>query len=328
MRSLQSYIRGIRNPAAYHGHGVTRNFFEGWYFKIVSEDKSQAWAIIPGIFRGLGGSSKDEAFIQVLDGKTGRSWYHEFDPLDFKASDKVFAVWVGDNHFGSNGATLNLPQLQGELKITSELAPWPVTLSSPGIMGWYGLVPFMECFHGLVSFQHSLAGELVVEGERQNFDGGTGYIEKDWGKNFPAGYIWMHSNHIQGSPNTSLVASVAIIPWLASEFRGFIVGLHHNGRLHKFTTYNKSKELELKVDDSHIHWTLSGPDGELTLSAERVRGGLLHAPLREAMHKRVEETLDGKIQLRLTENGKTLLDSTADIAGIEVFGEIDKLLRI
>ena len=328
MRSLPSYLRGIRNPAAYHGHGVTKNFFEGWYFKIVSADKSQAWAVIPGIFRGLGGSSKDEAFVQVLDGKTGRSWYHVFDPLDFKASDTEFDVWVGENHFGSTGATLHLPQLQGEIKITSQLKPWPVTLSSPGIMGWYGLVPFMECFHGLVSFHHTLEGELKVEGKTESFDGGKGYIEKDWGKNFPSGYIWMHSNHIEENPESSLVASVAIIPWLTGEFRGFIVGLHHNGRLHRFTTYNKSKEELLKVDDSHITWKLSGADGELELKAERKRGGLLHAPLREAMHQRVEETLDGVIQIKLTENGKTLLDSTADIAGLEVFGDIEKLLRI
>jgi tocopherol cyclase len=327
MRSLPSYLRGIRNPAAYHGQGVRTNFFEGWYFKIVSADKSQAWAIIPGIFRGLAGKG-DEAFVQVLDGKTGRSWYHVFDPLDFKASDREFDVWVGENHFHSKGATLKLPQLSGEISITSKLTPWPVTLTSPGIMGWYGLVPFMECFHGLVSFGHELSGELMVEGQPASFAQGRGYIEKDWGKNFPSGYIWLHSNHIADNPDTSLVASVAIIPWLTGEFRGFIVGLHHAGRLHRFTTYNRSKEEQLTVDDSHINWRLSGPDGTLELRAERKRGGLLHAPLRTAMHQRVEETLDGKIEIRLTEAGKTLLDSTAEIAGMEVFGDIEKLLRI
>lgn len=328
MRSLQSYIRGIQNPAAYHGHGVTKEFFEGWYVKLVNAEKDQAWAVIPGIFRGIGNSNRDEAFVQVLDGKTGRSWYHRFDPADFKASDREFDVWVGKNHFHSRGATLQLPQLKGEIEYSTALEPWPVTPFSPGIMGWYGLVPFMECFHGLVSFQHELKGELKVEGEPQNFSGGKGYIEKDWGRNFPSGYIWIHSNHFAENPNTSLVASVAIIPWLTGEFRGFIVGLKHNGRLHKFTTYNKSRERQLKVDDSHIHWKLTGQDGELELKAERKRGGLLHAPLREAMHQRVEETLDGKVQIKLTVDGKTLLDSTAEISGIEVFGDIDKLLRI
>ena len=328
MRTPLGYLNGIKHPEAFHGKGKTKNFFEGWYFKIVSEDQSQKWAVIPGIFRGLGGSSKDEAFVQVLDGSTGRSWYHVYPVEQFQASDTSFDVTVGDNHFSASGATLNLPQLQGRVEIISELKPWPVTLASPGIMGWYGLVPFMECFHGIVSFSHSLAGELKVEGKQISFDSGKGYIEKDWGRNFPSGYIWLHSNHLAGREDASLIASAAIIPWLGKPFRGFILGLHHSGKLHSWTTYNKSKEEWLKIDDTHINWKVSGPSGELELKAERKRGGLLHAPLREAMHKRVEETLDGVVEVTHTQGGKSLLSATASTSGMEVFGDIERLLRI
>jgi hypothetical protein len=328
VRTPQSFLNGIKHPEGFHGNGKTRNFFEGWYFKIVSEDQKQKWAIIPGIFRGLGGSSRDEAFVQVLDGSTGRSWYHVYPVYEFSASETAFDVTVGENHFSSAGATLNLPQLKGRLEITSEFKPWPVTLASPGIMGWYGLVPFMECFHGIVSFSHSLKGNLEVEGKNASFDNGKGYIEKDWGRNFPSGYIWLHSNHLQESPDASLIASAAIIPWLGKPFRGFILGLHHSGQLHSWTTYNKSKEEWLKIDDTHINWKVSGPSGELELKAERKRGGLLHAPLREAMHQRVEETLDGVVEVKHTKDGKTLLHSTATTSGMEVFGDIERLLRI
>ena len=328
MRTPLAYLNGIKHPEAFHGNGKTRNFFEGWYFKIVSEDQSQKWAVIPGVFRGLGGSSKDEAFVQVLDGSSGRSWYHVYPVDQFKASDTSFDVTIGDNHFSSKGATLNLPQLQGRIEITSELKPWPVTLASPGIMGWYGLVPFMECFHGIVSFSHSLAGELKVEGKQISFNSGKGYIEKDWGRNFPSGYIWLHSNHLALREDASLIASAAIIPWLGKPFRGFILGLHHSGKLHSWTTYNKSKEEWLKIDDTHINWKVSGPSGELELKAERKRGGLLHAPLREAMHKRVEETLDGVVEVTHTQGGKILLSATATSSGMEVFGDIERLLRI
>ena len=328
MRTPQSFLNGIKHPEGFHGNGKTRNFFEGWYFKIVSEDQKQKWAIIPGIFRGLGGSSRDEAFVQVLDGSTGRSWYHVYPVYEFSASETAFDVTVGENHFSSAGATLNLPQLKGRLEITCDFKPWPVTLASPGIMGWYGLVPFMECFHGIVSFSHSLEGNLEVEGKNESFEGGKGYIEKDWGRNFPSGYIWLHSNHLQESPDASLIASAAIIPWLGKPFRGFILGLHHSGQLHSWTTYNKSKEEWLKIDDTHINWKVSGPSGELELKAERKRGGLLHAPLREAMHQRVEETLDGVVEVKHTKDGKTLLHSTATTSGMEVFGDIERLLRI
>ncbi len=328
MRTPASYLRGIQHPEGFHGNGKTRNFFEGWYFKIVSEDQSQKWAVIPGIFRGLGGSSRDEAFVQVLDGSTGRSWYHVYPVEEFKASETSFDVRVGDDHFSSKQVKLNLPQLKGELKITTELKPWPVTLASPGIMGWYGLVPFMECFHGIVSFSHQLEGRLEVEGKQQNFTNGKGYIEKDWGRNFPSGYIWLHSNHLKNYEDASLIGSAAIIPWLGKPFRGFILGLHHGGKLYSWTTYNKSKEELLTIDDSHISWKVSGPSGELELKAERKRGGLLHAPLREAMHQRVEETLDGVVEVKHTKDGQVLLESTATTSGMEVFGDIERLLRI
>jgi hypothetical protein len=110
--------------------------------------------VIPGVFRGILGEHgrRDEAFVQVLDGSTGRSWFHTYRLEEFAASSTGFDVRVGPNHFDSSGVTLDLPQLKGRLDFTSALEGWPVTVGSPGIMGWYGLVPFMECYHGIVSF--------------------------------------------------------------------------------------------------------------------------------------------------------------------------------
>ena len=356
MRTPAAFLRGVRHPEAFHGRGVGSGFFEGWYIKLVSADRAQRWAVIPGVFRGLatgddGGGTRDEAFVQVLDGLTGRSWYHRFPAEALVASDDGFDVRIAGNHFSPDGVTLDLPQLRGRIDYTSPLEPWPVTVREPGIMGWYGLVPFMECFHGIVSFGHGLAGTLEVEGAATSFDGGRGYIEKDWGKAFPAGYVWLASNHIDASAGlsasatgdgtdapalserqrdeASLIASVAIIPWLGGSFRGSIIGFRHGGRLHKWTTYNRSKERRLIIDDTHVRWTVEGPDGVLELDAERVRGGLLHAPLRTAMHQRVEETLDARVAFRhLDHDGTVLLEGTAECAGLEVYGDTDRLLAI
>jgi hypothetical protein len=187
----------------------------------------------------------------------------------------------------------------------------------------------MECFHGIVSFGHELGGNLLVEGSEKSFGSGRGYIEKDWGRGFPSGYVWLQSNHFESDPEASFVGSVAIIPWLGSAFRGYIVGLKHSGKLHKWTTYNRSKESLLKIDDSHVTWQLSGPDGRLELKAERVAGGLLHAPLRTAMHQRVEETMLANVSVRhLSNSGEVLFDSVGDCAAMEVFGDLERLLAI
>lgn len=327
MQSPFGFIRGVAHPEAFHGNGKSGGFFEGWYVKIVSADLSQRWAVIPGIFRGLE-STEDMAFVQILDGLTGRSWFHQFPISEFEAATDRFEVRVGKNRFNSSGVHLELPQLEGDLSYTDNLDPWPVTLTEPGIMGWYGMVPAMECFHAVVSFGHGLSGSLSVEGMATDFGSGRGYIEKDWGKAFPAGYVWMASNHLEGAPEASLIASVAIIPWLKSAFRGFIIGFKHDGKLHKWSTYNRAKEIELVIDDSHVRWALEGKHGRLELRAERVRGGLLHAPLRTAMYQRVEETLDATVEIRHTDAlGNVLYEGKAVCAGLEVFGDIKKLLE-
>ena len=328
MFSPKNYLTGVLHPEGFHGKHKTNNFFEGWYIKLVSADQSQKWAIIPGIFRGLQGSEVHEAFVQVLNGSTGRSWYHRYPIGEFEAATDRFDVTVGGNHFSPTAITLDLEQLKGQLGMTTPLKPWPVTLASPGIMGWYGLVPMMECFHGIVSFDHQLQGELLVEGQTQSFDAGKGYIEKDWGKNFPAGYLWLHSNHLESDPEASLVSSAAIIPWVGNSFRGFIMGFSHSDKLHSWTTYNKSKELKLEIQDEHIEWVVEGPSGRLELYAERKRGGLLHAPLRDQMHQRVEETMDTTINLNHTKNNQVLRSGTMTSGAMEVYGDIEKLLRI
>ena len=326
MRSPWARFVGVQHPEGFHGVGVRRGFFEGWYVKLVSADLGQRWAVIPGIFRGMA-DGRDEAFVQVLDGLTGRAWYHRFETAEFAAAPDRFDVRVGPNHFTAHRIVLDTEQLRGELAITSPLDPWPVTFREPGIMGWYGHVPFMECFHGVVSFGHSLDGYLSVEGESASFAGGRGYIEKDWGKAFPAGYIWLASNHIDADPTAALIGSVAIIPWLGGAFRGFIVGLKHGGQLYRWTTYTRARERQLEIDDTHVRWTIEGRDGRLELEIERARGGLLKAPQRTAMLERVEETLDATVHIRHTaRDGRVLLEGTASASGLEIVGDIDRLL--
>ena len=327
MFSIKNYLTGVMHPEGFHGQNKTKNYFEGWYFKFVSDDLKQKWAVIPGVFRGLQGSNTHEAFVQVLDGATGQSYYITYPVEQFKAAGNKFEVQVGPNSFSPEGATLDAGPLKGTIEITSPLKPWPVTFAKPGIMGWYGMVPMMECFHGLVSFHHTITANLEIEGRQVSFEG-KGYIEKDWGKNFPSGYIWLHSNHLDSDSEASLVSSAAIIPWLSASFRGFIMGFHHSGRLHSWTTYNKSKEDYLVIDDSHIKWQVTGPDGTLKISAERKRGGLLHAPLKTAMHQRVEETMDAEFDVRHEIDGVVVKEGKMKAAAMEVFGDIERLLAI
>lgn len=315
------------HPEGFHGRTRARPFFEGWYVKLVTKDLSQRWAVIPGVFLGTTGDG--EAFVQVLDGATQRSWYHRVPLRDFQAEEGRFDVRVGGCRFSSAGIELegDLP-LRGRLRFATPLQPWPVTLRSPGIMGWYAWMPFMECYHGVVSFSHGLTGVLEIEGREVRFDGGDGYIEKDWGQAFPSAYVWAQSNHFS-TPGTCVLGSAAIIPWLRSSFRGFIAGVWHERRLYRFATYTGAKLERLELDDTHVRMTWTDRAHRLELVTERRRGGLLHAPIRTEMHRRVEESMDGELYVRLTtRGGAVLLDDTGKAASLEVHGDLDRLLTM
>lgn len=296
--------------------------------KLVSVDRTARLALIPGLFRSDDGV--EEAFVQVLDGASGRSWYIPYPAEEFRAASGRFGVAVGRNRFTAAGAVVDLEapglRLRGRVGIVDALDKWPVTLRSPGAMGWYAYVPAMECYHGVVSFGHRLSGSLEFNGEQVDFTAGRGYIEQDWGQAFPSGYIWMHSNHF-ADPSVSLMGSVALIPWVRSQFRGLLIGLRAGSDFYRFATYTGASTELLEVDDEHVVWVVGDRAGRrLELRAERVGGALLHAPVRTEMHKRVEETLDATIHVRLTQGGQTILADTGSVGGLEVHGDISSLL--
>lgn len=315
------------HPERYHGHGRKPPFFEGWYFKLVDAAAQHRYAIIPGIFLS-DDPTRHHAFIQVLDGLTGQATYHRYPADQFWAAADKFAVRVGQSYFSAEKIILNLDDdqrtLRGEISLHGT-TPWPVRWHSLGIMGPFGWIPNMECNHGVVSLDHALAGELVLDGRRMDFTGGRGYIEKDWGASFPAGYVWMQSNHF-ATTGTSFVGSIAVIPWLRWAFPGFIIGLWHKGELHRFATYTGARTTHLHITDERVEWEVATRRETLAITAHRAAGGLLLGPTRENMSDRVGETMLATLELRLTTaDGRLLLDSTGHHAGLEVHGDTARL---
>jgi hypothetical protein len=327
---MLSRLRATLDPARYHGSGAGRPFFEGWYFKVVDSTETARYAIIPGVFYGRD-PAKDHAFIQLLDGATGQVTYTSFPVEQFRSSGNRFAIAIGPNRFSANEVSLALQgpdtTVQGRLRFL-ETNPWPVSLLSPGIMGWYAWVPFMECYHGVVSLDHPIEGSLTMDGREIDFEGGRGYIEKDWGRSFPAAWIWCQSNHFQ-RPGTSLTASLAVVPWLRGAFPGFTVGLWHGRRLYRFATYTGARTELLRVADKEIDWVVADRRHRLELHLARASGGLLQAPTGVDMDRRIAESLSATVALRLLALGgpapKVVFEGTGRHAGLEAAGDLARL---
>jgi len=320
---LFNKVHAFFNPEQFQGWGKTKNYFEGWYFKVVNADATKAFAFIPGIAMDAAGNK--HSFIQVLDGKKQTAGYHRFAADDFYSLPKNFRVSIQNNSFTESGIQLSLPGLTGELQFTGNI-PWPKPWYSPGIMGPYAFVPFMECYHGIVSMDHRVGGMIIVNGETIDFTNGRGYIEKDWGRSFPSAYFWMQSNHFS-LPGISLKCSVAKIPWVRSSFVGFIAGIWLHNRLIKFTTYNQSKLITSFADEKKIKIVLENKQYRLEILAHRDAATELASPVRGFMEGRIEESMTSAIDVLLTDNKtkEILLNDTGKNAGLEVAGRIEEI---
>lgn len=327
-------LRNIWHPENFHLHhrvGAGAPCFEGWYFKLVDAQGSQPYAIIPGVFLG----ADAHAFIQLLNGRAGTTAYHRFPLSSFHADTAIFDVQIGRSRFTRSGIDLDInahetsagQAAQGTIRF-STWNGWPVTRFSPGVMGPYSFMPFMECNHGILSMDHALSGELCVSGTSTSFDGGRGYNEKDWGRGFPSAYVWAQSNHF-GEDGISISASVARIPWLTGSFRGYLVGFLLRDKLYRFTTYTGAKIEHIEVNDHSYRLIVSDKTHRLELSATKAAGAVLHAPYEKQMIERVAETMTSRVDLRLQRivNGETLFEGSGEHSCLEVQGDLEVILH-
>jgi hypothetical protein len=319
----------ILHPEYYHGYKATPPFFEGWYYKNVDSDQQQTVVLIPGI--SLTGSAVDRhCFIQILDSKSNKTSYHRFPMETFKASRNPFYIRIDKNEFGTHHVNLAINDqeryLAGKLYYEN-LKPWPVHILSPGAMGWYAWVPFMECYHGILSMDHKISGQLEIDGHTIDFNSGKGYIEKDWGKSFPKAYIWLQSNHFDSPGIISLSTSIAVIPWLKGSFCGFIVGFYYLDKLYPFTTWTGAK-LDLSYENNILSIRVYDKVALLEIRCQKSQSGILVGPTQAGMQKRVGESVNSSIEVRFIYKNNVRFSGKSLLAGLEIQGDMELLQNV
>ena len=176
-------------PAKFQGGKKQQRYFEGWYYKFVSQpitlqsdhndgtyavenDTSFSMAVVPGIFYSDASvSNESHAFIFVtLNGQQQHYYRFNVDQFTYAAANEDYYIQVGNNRFTKHGVSLDLyPQsnddadliLRGNLTFTNP-SPWPVSFFKLGAMGPVGWMPGLECTHGILSFDHELSGNLSL----------------------------------------------------------------------------------------------------------------------------------------------------------------------
>jgi tocopherol cyclase len=312
----------IFHPAIFQGNLKKKNYFEGWFLKHCSRDQRDVLSVIPGIALN---ASDPHAFIQVIEGISGETNYLPYPLESFCWDRRDFKVQVGPSTFSLEGISLDIShdsiELTGAVSYHNPLT-YPGTIISPGIMGWYSWVPFMECYHGIVSANHDLSGHLTLNGREMDFSGGKGYIEKDWGTSFPEAWIWLQCNDFP-TREASLFISIAKIPWLGKFFMGFIAFLYMDGKYHLFSTYNKSRLSQVSFMGQELSIELQNHSHTLKTRVVKNTSGELKAPDTGNMSRRIKESNDSVVEVEFSDKGgKALFRETGQRAGLEIMEKI------
>lgn len=309
----------------FRGKRKNKTYFEGWYFKQVSSDAKSIISIIPGVSQDC---LDTHSFIQIITdlGRTGNrrmltTCYLKYAIDDFRYKKNPFRLMIGDNLFDRNGIVLNIKNddynIKGNVRF-SQFTKIHRNITSPSAMGYFAYFNFMECNHDIISMNHSLKGKVDINGEIIDLKDGRGYIEKDWGTSFPSEYIWLQSNHFEVN-NTSIMISVARIPFLGLEFQGFICNLILDGREFRFATYNNSKIIKYICSGDSINIIISKGKQQLIIKAKICDYlGILKAPINGGMDKMIKEGLAGYVDIKLLYDSYPMFEGRGNPCAIEV----------
>jgi hypothetical protein len=318
-------LKKVQQPILFQGNLQKTNYFEGWYFKQVSADQQTSLSFIPAVSLN---ESDPHSFIQYIlvetndeNQKITHTGYVRYDVSDFSYTNNPFSVTIGSSTFTENLLSIHLEdenfQFHGDINL-QEFQPIQTSFLQPNIMGIFGYLPKMECYHGVISMTHKLNGHLTINNKVVDFTEGRGYIEKDWGTSFPKEYIWLQSNHFENK-TASLFFSIAHIPFHFTEFEGFICNVVLEGREYRFATYNHSQCEVKEITDAFVHIHLENKNARLSIQAEVLGQGELIAPVQGTMKKAIKEGISGVLSIELKDKTTgEIFSDTGKNAGIEI----------
>jgi len=288
----------------FNGCNKKKNFFEGWYFKHQKGDSTIAF--IPGI--NIDDKGNKLAFIQVITNTNSYNINYPFS--EFLVDKDRLEVVIGNNIFSERGVKLHIES--EDISISGNIKYGELTPIKYDIMGPFAAIPCMECNHGVISLYHELNGEIIINNDIINFDGGRGYIEKDWGCSFPKSYLWIQCNDFKDD-KCCIMASIADIPFMGLNFKGCVCIVHYKGEEYRFATYNGVRILD--YDNKSL--ILKRGKCKLKIEIESEEPQKLLAPNRGEMSRTIHENTSCPASFKFYINNELLFNQSSNNCSFE-----------
>jgi tocopherol cyclase len=311
-------LKKLYDSAIFQGKGKSAPYFEGWYVKVEAAS-GKTVAFIPGISLS---NEDSHSFIQLIYSENAQTRYNKFPLESFEYSNDTFEISVDKNHFSIDGFWA---EIEGDIKVTANVTFkdrifYPKRFFSPGIMGPFSFVPFMECNHGVVMVKAKTIGFIQIDDQFISLDKGTAYIEKDWGCSFPDPYLWIQSANFSNS-DASFMLSAARIPFMGSKFNGLIGFLYYNNVFHHFASYSSAHLSTISLENDTIVLTVKELKSVLKVIVKSDKAGVLKAPVKGKMSREIKECVNAQIHVMLTHENAIVFEGIAENAAVEFSGE-------
>ena len=301
---------------------LSKNSFENWYFRLVDEEKETTLGILVERHNTKQGK---ETLIQVM-GNIIDEEICIYYPIESVKSEEE-EIRIGDHILGLNQINLNIKkedfELKGEL-ILNHHKRLKQSLWTPGLMGPYKYLPFLESYHEVISLQHSLTGSLWLNEKQIVFDGGKGYIEKDWGKSMPNVWLWAQCNHFKRK-DVALMIGVARLPIFFDYYTCFAIPIYYKDQVEVFSNYNGGHLSKLYRHKGYVHLIITQKNKILDI---KIYGSDEKSCMTSKSSHKIRDVYAcdaAKIEVSITENEQIIFEEVGTLCELEMGGNTSKL---
>lgn len=300
----------------------TKKGFMSWYYNFIDAQKENLLEISIGKTQEEGNS---EYYLSIASNQ--KAFSKEIKLSGERVKWEKDGMHYDSCSFDQNGIALDLEDeayhIKGSLSFTenrgTNRSKWQT-----GVMGPFKYWPFLNSYHDVTSLAHQLSGSITINNETIDFTGGKGYMEKEWGKQYPKIWVWAQCNHFK-EHDIALMVGVARMPFLWEYYTSFSVPVYYKGSLEVFSNYNGGQIAKLYRYKGYIHLIITQKSKVLDLKIYGEDEAELVSSYNSHMIRDVYQCQMAKMEIKIMQSNHIILEDVGYCCNIEIGGNTSKL---
>lgn len=119
-----------------------------------------------------------------------------------------------------------------------------------------------------------------------------------------------------------------MLPWMGRSFTGFLGFFLNDSTIQRFGTYSHAliQFDAFNSDSDTLKIIIQDKKYNYYLETYRSNSGILKAPVKGSMDRRIAESIDATLNLTVSDrNGSVIFQGNTSIAGLEIVGHLEEL---